>query len=80
MKPVFKQPDEYIKPEGNIDSMTSYKKEYTPKDVAPAKPIKRNDGRRVQGKFEGDPTYRCKYNLRSWSPLQADHVHVSTYR
>lgn len=38
--------------------MTSYKKEYTPKDVPPTKPIKRSDGKRIQGKFEGDPTYK----------------------
>ena len=57
-RPHFHQPDQYIKPDGDIDAMTSYKKEYTPKDVPPTKPIKRTDNRRVQGKFEGDPTYR----------------------
>ena len=57
-RPFFHQPEEYIKPQGAIDSMTSYKKDYIPKDAMPPKPIKRDDGKRIQGKFEGDPTYR----------------------
>jgi len=47
-----------------MDTMTSYKKEYTPKEGPPVKPIKRQDARKVQGKFEGDPTYRCKSKLK----------------
>ena len=43
--------------------MTSYKKEYTPKEMLPSKAIKRDDARKVQGKFEGDPTYKSKLPL-----------------
>lgn len=60
MKPYIRSQDPYVKPAGDMDTMTSYKKEYIPKEVAPPKAIKRDDGRKVQGRFEGDPTYRCE--------------------
>lgn len=63
------QPEQYIKPGGDIDTMTSYKKEFTPKDIAPPKAIKRNDARKVQGRFEGDPTYKCKLTRLSCSQV-----------
>ncbi|KAF6037077.1 FAM154B [Bugula neritina] len=65
MRPVFRQPEQYIKPGGDIDTMTSYKKDYVPKDVAPPKAFRRDDARKVQGRFEGDPTYRSDY--RKWA-------------
>lgn len=52
----------YEKPGGDIDTMTSYKKEYTPKEMVPPKAIKRDDARKVQGRFEGDPTYKGNYS------------------
>lgn len=60
-KPHVHQQDAYHKPDGDIDTMTSYKKEFTPKDMAPPKAIKRDDARKVQGRFEGDPTYKSEY-------------------
>jgi len=55
---------EYIKPDGAIDAMTSYKKEYTVKEAQRAMPAKRNDQRKVEGTFSGEPTYTGQIILR----------------
>ncbi|XP_052280897.1 stabilizer of axonemal microtubules 2-like [Dreissena polymorpha] len=60
-RPFVHKPDQYVKPQGDMDNMTSYKQEYVEKHAPPAKAI-RNDGQRmIPAKFEGEPTYRSDY-------------------
>lgn len=63
-KPFVHHGDEYKAPEGDMDMMTNYHKEYTKKPLEIVKPIKRDDQRKVPGKFEGEPTYQADY--RKW--------------
>merc|ERR1719187_2924658 len=78
-KPAQHQPDQYVKPEGDFDHLTSHRKDYTKKSVEFTKPIKPQAERKVQGKFEGDPTYKVDY--RKW-PMQPNKrvTKDSTYR
>ncbi|XP_074650717.1 stabilizer of axonemal microtubules 1-like isoform X2 [Tubulanus polymorphus] len=54
----------YVPPAGDIDGLTSYKKDYTEKYADRAKPIRQDRKRQVAGKFEGLPTY--KHDYREW--------------
>lgn len=47
-----------------MDTMTNYAKEYTRKPIEMVKPIRKEETRKVQGKFEGEPTYVSDY--RKW--------------
>lgn len=57
-------PDQYIKPDGDMDMHTSYTKEYTKKPIDRTQPIRKDHSRKMSGKFEGLPTYRNDY--RRW--------------
>lgn len=60
-KPYVRVPDQYHRPDGAMEGMTSYNKEYTKKIAPPATQIK-HSGQKVQGgKFEGEPTYRSDF-------------------
>ncbi|CAF0990154.1 unnamed protein product [Rotaria sordida] len=58
------KPEEVYTPHGEFDSLTSYNKEYTPKDGERARPIRHDAQRKISAPFEGDPTYRTDY--RKW--------------
>jgi len=55
-----------------MDTMTNYAKEYTKKPLDVVKPIKREEARKVQGKFEGEPTYTSDY--RKWGMQPRERV------
>lgn len=65
-KPFVHQPDQYHKPEGDIENTTSYKQAYTEKYAPPAKAIRNEPRRMTAAKFEGEPTYRHDY--KKWDP------------
>ncbi|VDI73613.1 Hypothetical predicted protein [Mytilus galloprovincialis] len=60
-KPYVRQAEQYKRPEGNMDGMTSYKKEYTEKHPERVHAIKHDGQRLPGGRFEGEPTYRADY-------------------
>ncbi|KAK3098785.1 hypothetical protein FSP39_023093 [Pinctada imbricata] len=63
-RPYHRVPDQYKKPMGEMEGVTSYKKDYTEKYAPPAQAIKHDGQRQVGGKFEGEPTYKSDY--RKW--------------
>ncbi|XP_033751105.1 stabilizer of axonemal microtubules 1-like isoform X2 [Pecten maximus] len=63
-KPFVRVQDQYKKPDGVMDNITSYKKDYIEKRGAPARPVKLDGHRQVTGKFEGEPTY--KSDFKKW--------------
>lgn len=73
-KPFVRVPDQYHRPDGAMEGMTSYNKEYTKKMAPPAAQI-RHDGQKVQGgKFEGEPTYASDYKKWDMSGRQGPYV------
>lgn len=60
-KPYVHQAEQYQKPQGDIEKVTSYKQEYTEKHAPPAKAIRNEGQRMLPAKFEGEPTYRSDY-------------------
>ncbi|XP_064608534.1 stabilizer of axonemal microtubules 2-like isoform X2 [Liolophura sinensis] len=63
-KPWKKGSEEYKKPEGDMETLTSYKQTYTGKYGTPPKAIRRDATKSLPAKFEGEPTYRIDY--RKW--------------
>ncbi|XP_046350552.1 stabilizer of axonemal microtubules 2-like [Haliotis rufescens] len=91
-RPQFHVPDQYSRPAGDHDMMTSYHKDYTEKQGAPAKAIKQLGMRHVPGKFEGEPTYKTDYrkwdmagrpnrfgDVSTWNPPQQPFEGQSTF-
>ncbi len=73
------QPDTYRAPEGEMDTMTSYNKEYQNKGGKPAIAIRRDNGPRSTAQFEGNPTY--KEDFRQWDmdrtkPIRKDNGYI----
>lgn len=66
-KPYCHPQDIYSRPKGQIDTMTSYAKDFTEKNAKPAQLVKREGQRALPAKFEGEPTY--KNDFRKW-PLE----------
>lgn len=63
-KPFVHTQDQYKRPQGEIDAMTSYKKDYNEKHAPPAQMIKHDGQRALPARFEGEPTYKNDY--RQW--------------
>ncbi|KAL3866064.1 hypothetical protein ACJMK2_043405 [Sinanodonta woodiana] len=63
-KPHVHAPEQYTKPLGEMEHVTSYKQEYTPKHTSPVKAIRHDGMPLAPGKFEGEPTYKADY--RKW--------------
>lgn len=63
-KPYHHHGDTYKAPEGEMDMNTNYLMEFTKKPFEPVKAIRRDEVRKVPGKFEGEPTYQADY--RKW--------------
>lgn len=71
----FKQPDVYRSPEGEMDTMTSYAKEYQNKGGRPAIAIKRDNVRGTQAQFDGNTTNKDDYrvwDLTRTKPIRKD--------
>ncbi|CAH1795778.1 unnamed protein product [Owenia fusiformis] len=56
--------EDYRKPDGDMDMMTNYTKDYIKKPTERVRAIRKDDAPRVVGKFEGSPTYKNDY--RQW--------------
>lgn len=90
-KPFVHVQDQYKKPDGVMDNVTSYKKDYNEKRGQPARPVKLDGHRQVAGRFEGEPTYKSDYkkwdmsgrvgpatNVDAWVPPNAKFEGEST--
>jgi hypothetical protein len=65
-RPPIHQPEEYCKPSGDVDHLTSYTKDYPGHKAGPAKSFRGNHTKHVPtGEFRGNPTYTDDY--RRWS-------------
>lgn len=58
------QGEKYRPPEGDMDMTTNYNKEFTQKPIEQTKAVRPSEGRKISGKFEGEPTYTADY--RKW--------------
>ena len=56
------KPPERPLPDGDVESDTTYKKDYPGTTLPPVKSFKPKENRRSAGDFKGEPTYRCKSN------------------
>jgi len=75
----LKQPDTYKAPIGEMDTMTSYNKEYQNKGGKPAQAIKRNNEARTTAQFDGNPTYKDDYRqweLTKTQPIRKDNGYI----
>lgn len=73
------QPDQYRPPEGEMDTMTSYAKEYVPKHGEKAVAIRQDGVRKEPASFEGNPTYKADYrpwDLTRTNPIKHDGAYV----
>jgi len=66
-KPYSHPYEQYKRPVGEIDGVTSYNKDFTAKHAPPAQLIKHSGQRHIPTKFEGEPTYKVDY--KKW-PLE----------
>lgn len=74
-----KQPDTYKAPQGEMDTMTSYAKEYQNKGGKPAIAIKRDNTRMAQAQFEANPTYKDDFrvwDLTRTQPIKKDNGYI----
>ncbi|GFN88637.1 stabilizer of axonemal microtubules 2-like [Plakobranchus ocellatus] len=72
-KPYVHPHEEYKRPPGAIDTLTSYHRDYTEKHAPPAAMIKKEGPRQLPARFEGEPTYKIDY--RKW-PLEKHQAKV----
>lgn len=75
----FKQPDVYRTPTGEMDTMTSYAKEYQNKGGKPAMAIRRDAQARTSAKFDGNPTYKDDFrvwNTERVAPIRKDNGYI----
>jgi hypothetical protein len=56
--------DPYRQPDGDMNHITNYQQQFTPKEQERVKPIRRAEESRVSAKFAGEPTYKADY--RPW--------------
>lgn len=63
----FHQPDTYKKPEGEIETVSSYAKEFNYKTQERVQPIRRVNPRKELPEFEGFTTNKSDY--RQWTPV-----------
>jgi hypothetical protein len=64
------RPGPYTKPEGNIDSQTSYNQDFLYQYAEKTKPIRPSDSKQSLGKFEDDTTAKSDY--KSWPLSRVD--------
>lgn len=76
---VGHQPEVYRPPEGEMDTTTSYNKEFVAKQGEKAMPIRHDGMRREPAQFEGNPTYKSDYrpwDLSRTQPIKHDSGYV----
>jgi hypothetical protein len=71
------QGERYVAPQGELDTMTNYTKDYTRKPMETVKPIRQLEGPKILGKFEGQPTYAADY--RKWDPQQRELIKADNH-
>ncbi|BFY97876.1 hypothetical protein BsWGS_00916 [Bradybaena similaris] len=72
-KPYARVNEPYVRPVGDIDTLTSYHRDYTEKHVPPAQMVKHDGPRQIPARFEGEPTYKVDY--RKW-PIERHTVRI----
>ncbi|KAH9520109.1 Stabilizer of axonemal microtubules 1 [Bulinus truncatus] len=72
-KPFIHQHEPYRKPDGDLDTLTSYHRDYTEKHAPPAQMIKHDGQRQLPARFEGEPTYKIDYRKWPLEKQQAKH-------
>lgn len=76
---ALKKPETYAAPAGEMDTMTSYAKEYQNKGGKPAVSVKRDNATRTTAQFEGNPTYKDDYrtwNVERTNPIKKDDGYI----
>lgn len=78
-KPWVRPQEVWQKPPGNMEGLTSYKKEFTGRHITPPLPIRHDAMPTVSGKFQGEPTYKSDYKKWDASPM-VKFSHPSSWR
>ncbi|GAA28428.2 protein FAM154A [Clonorchis sinensis] len=73
VQPSFKPERTYEPPKVHFDGVSTYTKEYIPRQIERLPPVKPPTKRMVEGKFTGEPTYKSDYV--KWD-LETRHPHV----
>ncbi|ESN93707.1 hypothetical protein HELRODRAFT_180571 [Helobdella robusta] len=60
-KPYKRQTEAWQKPEGNMEVITNYHKDFTEKPLDIIRSFKPEEVKKSLGKFEGEPTYQADY-------------------
>ena len=63
-RPHMREPDAYVRPEGDVDYHTTTHTDYNRKPIAPTKAMRPSSRRGVPGKFDGNTNY--KHDFRKW--------------